>query len=73
MRLAVLDFGPFATAGMRVLIASLFLVPIMLWRGHGETFAKHWRPVLLVGPRLLVHQEPSRIGLKRPRFDAASF
>ena len=49
MRLAVLDFGPFATAGVRVLIASLFLVPIMLWRGHGETFAKHWRPVLLVG------------------------
>jgi drug/metabolite transporter (DMT)-like permease len=49
MRLAVVDFGPFATAGVRVLIAALFLLPIMLWRGHGAAFKQHWRPVLLVG------------------------
>jgi drug/metabolite transporter (DMT)-like permease len=49
MRLAVVEFGPFATAGVRVLIASLFLLPIMLWRGHGANFRQHWRPVLLVG------------------------
>ena len=49
MRLAVVEFGPFATAGVRVLIAAFFLLPIMLWRGHGSAFRQRWRPVLLVG------------------------
>lgn len=48
-RLAVLEFGPLPTAAVRVAIAAAFLLPLMLWKGHGATFRRHWRPVCLVG------------------------
>ncbi len=49
MRVAVVDFGPLATAAMRVAIGAAFLWPVMVWRGHAATLQRHWKPVLLVG------------------------
>lgn len=49
LRVAVVEFGVFATAGMRVVIATLFLLPFLLrQRLAGELFAR-WRTMLLVG------------------------
>lgn len=49
MRLAVGDFGVVATAAVRVTVATLFLVPLMLAKGHGAAFRRHWWKVFLVG------------------------
>ena len=49
MRLAVVDFGPIATAAVRVAIATAFLMPLMLWRGHGLAFRRHWKAICLIG------------------------
>ena len=49
MRLGAAEFGPLPTAGMRVLLATLFLWPILLHRGEWPALRRHWRPVLLVG------------------------
>ena len=48
-RFGVLEFGALPTAGVRVLIASLFLLPILLWRGLGPQLAQHWKKVFFVG------------------------
>lgn len=49
MRVAVVEFGVAATAALRVSIAASFLVPLMLWKGHGAVFRRHWWKVCLVG------------------------
>src|SRR3954470_432596 len=49
MRLAVGDFGVVCTAAGRVAVATVFLVPLMLAKGHGALFRKHWWKVCLVG------------------------
>lgn len=49
MRLAVVDFGPVATAFVRVSIAALFLLPLVLARGLGPVLRRHWLPIGLVG------------------------
>ncbi len=49
MRLAVGDFGPVATAAVRVGIAALFLLPLLLWRGQGAQLRQHAWPLLVVG------------------------
>jgi len=49
MRLAVRDFGVVGTAAARVAIATLFLLPLMLARGHGAAFRRNWWKVCLVG------------------------
>lgn len=49
MRLAVVEFGVVGTAAMRVAIASAFLIPLMLWKGHGAVFRRHWWKVCLIG------------------------
>jgi drug/metabolite transporter (DMT)-like permease len=49
MRLAVVEFGPLPTAALRVLIAATLLVPLMLWKGHGPVFRRHWLAACLVG------------------------
>jgi drug/metabolite transporter (DMT)-like permease len=49
MRLAVVEFGPLATAAMRVAVAAAFLVPLMLWKGQGQVFRRHWPSICLVG------------------------
>jgi drug/metabolite transporter (DMT)-like permease len=49
MRLAVVEFGVVGTAAARVTIAAAFLLPLMLWKGHGAVFRRHWWKVCLVG------------------------
>ena len=48
-RIGTVEFGVLATAGLRVLIATLFLLPILFFRGHSQSLRKHWKLVLLVG------------------------
>ena len=49
MRMAALELGAFATAGVRVCIAAAFLMPLLLARGHGAVLLKNWRLALIVG------------------------
>lgn len=49
MRIGTVEFGVWATAGLRVLIATLFLLPILFFRGHSQSLRAHWKLVLLVG------------------------
>ena len=48
-RLAVVEFGALPTAALRVAIAALFLLPLLLLRGHGPQLRQHWKSVFLVG------------------------
>lgn len=49
MRAAALELGALPTAAVRVAIASVFLLPLMLAKGHWGVMRQHWRPVLFVG------------------------
>lgn len=49
MRAGARELGAFATAGVRVGIASLFLLPILLLRGHGAALRQHWKLTFAVG------------------------
>lgn len=49
MRLGAVEFGPLPTAGVRVAIGSLFLLPLMLSRGLGPELVRHWKKIFLVG------------------------
>lgn len=49
MRLGGSEFGPLPLAGLRVSLAALFLLPILVWHGHGPALRQHWRPILLSG------------------------
>lgn len=49
MRLAVVDFGFVATAFLRVTIAAAFLLPLLLWRGLGPVYRRHWWKIGLIG------------------------
>jgi drug/metabolite transporter (DMT)-like permease len=49
MRLGAVEFGALPTAGVRVTIASLFLLPLLLWRGLGPQLARHWKKVFFIG------------------------
>lgn len=49
MRLALPEFGALPTAGARVLLGALFLLPLVLWRGQGPVLRQHWRHALAVG------------------------
>lgn len=49
MRLGAAEFGPAALAGVRVVGATLFLLPLLRWRGQYAALTQHWRPILLVG------------------------
>ena len=49
MRIGTVAFGPVATAGLRVIVAALFLVPMLLARGHAASLREHWKLVLVVG------------------------
>lgn len=49
MRLGAAEFGPVALAGVRVGGATLFLLPLLLWRGLGADMLRHWKPILIVG------------------------
>lgn len=49
MRLGAAEFGPVPTAGLRVALATLCLLPVFLKPGVRASFAARWRPILLVG------------------------
>ena len=49
MRLGTIEFGALPTAGVRVAIASLFLLPLLLYKGLGSQLVVHWKKVFFVG------------------------
>ena len=49
MRMGASEFGPLPTAGMRVLLATVFLWPILLYQGQWPQLRQHWKPALLSG------------------------
>lgn len=49
LRLAALELGALPTAGLRVAIASLFLLPLLWFKGQWPILRHHWKPVLFVG------------------------
>jgi drug/metabolite transporter (DMT)-like permease len=49
MKMGASEFGPFATAFLRVLMATAFLLPLLLWRGQWAALRVRWRAILLVG------------------------
>jgi drug/metabolite transporter (DMT)-like permease len=49
MHVAAMELGAWPTAALRVAIASAFLLPLMLAKGHWKTLRQHWKPVLFVG------------------------
>ena len=46
MRMGAAEFGPLATAWARVCVATLFLLPFMLWQGHWALFKSKWKIIL---------------------------
>ena len=49
MRLGMNDFGMTPTAGMRVTIGAIFLLPIIFWKGHTTTLVANWKKVFFIG------------------------
>ena len=49
MRTASHEMGPLASAGLRVMVAALFLLPILWFKGLGGALRKHWKITLSVG------------------------
>jgi drug/metabolite transporter (DMT)-like permease len=49
MKLGAAEVGPFAMAFLRVLLASLFLLPLLVWRGQLVALRQHLKPILWVG------------------------
>jgi drug/metabolite transporter (DMT)-like permease len=49
MRLGASEFGAIATAGMRVAIAALFLLPLLLARGQMPALITNWKKIFLLG------------------------
>lgn len=49
MRLGAAEFGAVPTAGLRVAMAALFLLPVFLVKGVWADFRQRARPILLVG------------------------
>ena len=49
MRIANREFGALPTVGVRVAVASLCLLPLLVWQGHGRTLLRHWKQLWLVG------------------------
>lgn len=49
MRIGAAEFGALPAAAVRVAIATLYLLPIALWRGQAPALARHWKAILGVG------------------------
>ena len=49
MRMGAAEFGPVALSALRLIGASLLLMPLLLWHGQWPALRRHWRPILLVG------------------------
>lgn len=49
MRLGAAEFGAFALAGVRSLVAVLIMVPLVAWRGEVGVWRMYWKDILVVG------------------------
>jgi drug/metabolite transporter (DMT)-like permease len=49
MRIATLEFGPVATAAVRVVIATACLLPVVFARGLAASFGRHWKIACALG------------------------
>jgi drug/metabolite transporter (DMT)-like permease len=49
MRAGAMEFGALPTAGLRVLIAALCLLPLLLYQGYGQSLGQNWKLCFLVG------------------------
>jgi len=49
MRLGAAEFGALPTAGLRVAMAALFLLPVLLLKGEWPALRQYWRVVLPAG------------------------
>jgi drug/metabolite transporter (DMT)-like permease len=49
MRLGAAEFGALPTAGMRVAIAALVLLPLLVLRGQWQSLASHWKKIFVLG------------------------
>jgi drug/metabolite transporter (DMT)-like permease len=49
MRISAVEFGPLPTAALRVAIASLFLFPIVWWRGLLPDLRRNWKRIFVIG------------------------
>ena len=49
MRIGAAEFGAVPTAGVRVMIAALVLLPLMALRGQSGDFVRHWKATMLIG------------------------
>ena len=49
MRIGAVELGAFPTAGLRVSVAALFLLPLLLARGQGSLLFQHWKLALTIG------------------------
>ena len=49
MRIGAAEFGALPAAFLRVAIATLVLLPVLLWRGHWPALRRRLALVLLVG------------------------
>jgi drug/metabolite transporter (DMT)-like permease len=49
MRMGAAQFGPVSLAGVRVVGASLFLLPLLAYKGQLGMLRTHWRALLVVG------------------------
>lgn len=48
-RLGTVEFGALPTAALRVAIASVFLLPLLAWRGQVQVMRKYWKPIFAIG------------------------
>ena len=48
-RISALEFGAMPTAGLRVMIAVLFLLPLVALKGLGSSLRQNWKITFLVG------------------------
>lgn len=49
MRMGAAEFGPVALSAVRVIGATLCLLPLLQWRGQMPALRAHWRPIFIVG------------------------
>jgi drug/metabolite transporter (DMT)-like permease len=49
MRIGAVEFGAVPTAAVRVVIASLFLMPLVALQGHVPALGKHWKKIFAIG------------------------
>ena len=49
MKIGARQFGAIPTAGIRITIGGLFLLPFLIQRGQWPIFRQHWKIIFLVG------------------------